>query len=107
MADDVAVPLGELPSLDPEALQYLIHHVFLPPKLPQKSDTSSENDRALFEQICAALKAFEEAQWTGDSCSCVSTINMIDNMTESRSPIGILLEDQVDVQLGSMNDRGA
>ncbi|TVY81339.1 hypothetical protein LSUE1_G008843 [Lachnellula suecica] len=41
-----------------EALMYLVHHMFLPPKLPQKDDTNVTHQKMLFSTLTAALSQF-------------------------------------------------
>ncbi|CZT11794.1 uncharacterized protein RCO7_11377 [Rhynchosporium graminicola] len=40
-------------------LEYIITHVFLPPKLPQKDDSNPDRDLALTEILKAALDSFQ------------------------------------------------
>lgn len=42
---------------DLDYLEYVIRHVFLPPQLPQKDDTSSSCDRFLTDLVKNALKS--------------------------------------------------
>lgn len=44
--------------LSRDTLLFLVHHVFLPPKLPQKDDSAFGFDFALLEMVIEALGAF-------------------------------------------------
>ena len=39
-------------------LLYILNHVFLPPKLPQKDDSGSNNDTSLCRFVCEAARKF-------------------------------------------------
>lgn len=40
-------------------IEYLVHHIFLPPKLPQKDDFRVEDELFLLNAITAAFEKFE------------------------------------------------
>lgn len=46
-------------GLSSEAITYLVHHVFLPPKLPQEDDSSDEHDKIMINTTLAALLQFK------------------------------------------------
>jgi hypothetical protein len=43
---------------DPDDLTYLVHHHFLPPKLPQEDDSSSAGTQALLQHVTDCAAAF-------------------------------------------------
>src|ERR1700683_2651651 len=45
---------------DPDDVTYLIHHLFLPPKLPQEDDSSSACTQALLQHVTASAADFLE-----------------------------------------------
>ena len=47
-------------EVSPQAINYLIRHVFLPPKLPQKSDATDDNQLFLVRTIARALIEFRD-----------------------------------------------
>jgi hypothetical protein len=47
------------PMKAPDNLTYLIHHIFLPPKVPTESDYSPEHERFLLGTILESLGAYE------------------------------------------------
>ncbi|KAF5344605.1 hypothetical protein D9758_013897 [Tetrapyrgos nigripes] len=58
-------PLFDLPVMS--ELEYIIHHVFLPPKLPQKDDYTIENEHFLCENVLTSFKGFvQERGRSGD-----------------------------------------
>lgn len=105
LSDDESASIEELSS---DALQYIIHHVFLPPKLPQEDDSDTANDIALTNQVLAALRAFDAIQGHASSKTAplATSIAMIENMITSRVTDGRLLEEAVQTQMGSMKDNG-
>lgn len=44
----------------PEAMKYLIHHTFLPPKLPGGNNSKAEHESILLNTVVDSLKAFRE-----------------------------------------------
>lgn len=47
--------------MEAKVLKYLIHHIVLPPKLPQKDDWSSSNEQALLDHTVQAFRDFHNA----------------------------------------------
>lgn len=47
-------------DLDRESLDYIIHHVFLPLRLPESDDTNAGVEKALLQHVHSALTAFQE-----------------------------------------------
>jgi hypothetical protein len=98
---------GGQPTISVDDLQYIIHHVFFPPKLPQKDDSAPEYDKALTKQVLQALRAFEASG--GQLQANTSTtllIRMLENMLESRGSKSGLLQNAVENQMGSMKNTG-
>jgi hypothetical protein len=54
-------------------LEYVIHHVFLPPKLPERDDSSSKNDLLLTQLVKDALKS-AAARLGDDQCPSLSSM---------------------------------
>lgn len=50
-----------MPSLSLEATRYLLHHVVLPPKLPQADDRKVEYEVALLDTTVESLRTFSKA----------------------------------------------
>jgi hypothetical protein len=71
--------------LHPELL-YTVHHVFLPPKLPQEHDQTVKNDKFLCDHICASIVAYTGK--TGlpiPQCSKWDTIlRMVQNLAQTQ-----------------------
>ena len=38
---------------------YMFHHVFLPPKLPQKDDSDPQLEETLLDILCSAIQMFK------------------------------------------------
>ncbi|CAI6342345.1 unnamed protein product [Periconia digitata] len=53
-------PLTAMDKMKAEELEYLIHHIVLPPKLPQKDDWSVSNERALLNHTVRAFHDFRD-----------------------------------------------
>ncbi|RMD42864.1 hypothetical protein DV735_g2274, partial [Chaetothyriales sp. CBS 134920] len=76
-----------MPSLD--AVLYLIRHIFLPPKLPGKNDSSLENETALVDITVHALEEFKK-QATDD---CYAPIDSVIDMVKTLK----LVNDTIDI----------
>jgi hypothetical protein len=59
---------------DANVLQYMIHHVFLPPQLPQESESdSSRMDHCLLLEVEKASRCFMELIHASDEATGVGT----------------------------------
>ena len=70
-------------TMENPELDYLYHHVFLPPQLPQSSDVQyGQGDQALLDRLLESVAAIREADepdhynlWLVlSNCSCSSII---------------------------------
>ncbi len=48
--------------VDSKSLEYIIDHVFLPPQLPQKDDTSPKHSLATIQVMCDSVTRFLSAE---------------------------------------------
>jgi hypothetical protein len=87
-------------------LNYIINHVFLPPKLPQKNDSNDTKSASLIEELLAALRSFQalipeqkRSEWT-------PCIKMVGNMLELRNHFEGLAVEKVQITLRNMIDGG-
>ena len=95
-------------DLDPSRLNYLIHHVFLPPKLPQEDDSSPAMDSLLAEYCLSALKSFQDLRVLhepGSPC-WQSCIHMVDKVVRLRSGSGAFLSKELSKELTSLRHTG-
>lgn len=99
---------------DNNHIDYIIRHVFLPPKLPQKDDEDAEKNTCLIEAVLAALVLFRDKhdmseQQEESSMEWSACIKMLDSMLELRNQSGEELEldaDKLEEQLRKMIDGG-
>ena len=87
-------------------LKYIVHHVFLPPKLPQKDDRDLAKDIALVNSLVTALTAFKAYFPPHEHCEWLSCIKMLEAMLEIRDPLGSLNAATLKQKLQDMSDRG-
>ena len=93
--------------MDPAyGLQYIINHVFLPPKLPQSDDSAFKNDSSLTKECRAALKSFQVHLPTQEQWRIVACIRMVSKIQELRDESGDLILGKIEESLEEMNDRG-
>jgi hypothetical protein len=98
------VPFADdLVLLDPKAVLYMVHHVFLPPKLPQKDDFDAGFDDALLDMLSSSLQAFEHHV---DDKAVRSTRDMISNLRTMRDGSGAMDETKIKEALRGLHEKG-
>ncbi|KAG2337797.1 hypothetical protein BDR05DRAFT_894660 [Suillus weaverae] len=70
-------------SKDQSSLQYIINHVLLPLKLPQRSDQSLENDLALSQAVFDAAITFSDHLPSDKLLLWTSSLKMLRNLKDS------------------------
>ena len=63
-----------------QALNFLYHHVFLPPELPRKDDFHSELDLALMRAVEDGLATLKKAATNDQQSAVAATIDMLKTM---------------------------
>ena len=89
----MVVPLDGPPSL--KAILYMIHHVFLPPKTPQKDDTSFVHEKQLLETISNALCLFKDFATPEQEEIIGSVRASMDNLKDVQLETGAVNEDSL------------
>ncbi|KAF5344601.1 hypothetical protein D9758_013899 [Tetrapyrgos nigripes] len=79
---DSSHPLFDLPVMS--ELEYIIHHVFVPPKLPQNDDYTIENEHFLCENILKSFKGFVKEQGRSGNQSWLEMETMLEAISESQ-----------------------
>ncbi|KAF8853528.1 hypothetical protein BDZ45DRAFT_761738, partial [Acephala macrosclerotiorum] len=72
-------------------LEYIITHIFLPPKLPQEDDSDSKQDSALIEECREALRSFQARLPDQERWRWEAPIMMLSKMLDLRDPYGDIL----------------
>ncbi|KAF1951418.1 hypothetical protein CC80DRAFT_424735 [Byssothecium circinans] len=73
------------------ALRYLIHHVVLPPKLPQQDDSSALREGILLDHTVQALRSLQAIlrnDYTEAAEQVGNVVSTIDNLIASRASLG-------------------
>lgn len=89
-----------------EAFKYQIHHVFLPPELPQKDDTNPWHEKALMETVGSALKRFESYFQPDERPELNRCIRMVSSMIHLRDASGFLNSATLDKEIVDLRDNG-
>ena len=87
-------------------LDYIINHVFLPPKLPQKDDSDARKSASLIDELLAALRSLQAHIPEQERSEWIPCIKMVGNMLELRDHLGGLVAEKVQTTLKKMMDRG-
>lgn len=72
---------GQHPSA--EATSYLVHHIALPPKLPQSDDYEAEHERCLLSTILQALRNLSSSVTSEHVVTVTRAIAIIQNLMYS------------------------
>ncbi|CAI6256851.1 unnamed protein product [Periconia digitata] len=86
-----------MPAMD-SSIEYLIHHMVLPGKLPQKDDRDSIHDEAVLDATLEGLKRYEnDISHTPEIAQQVSAVaSSIINLKYSRDSLGHICEEELD-----------
>ena len=85
-------------------LNYIINHVFFPPKLPQKDDNDATKASSLVEELLAALESFQVDIPEQERLGWIPCINVVRNMLQIRDHFGGLVAKEVEITLREMVD---
>ncbi|KAK2793814.1 hypothetical protein FQN51_001032 [Onygenales sp. PD_10] len=83
-------------------LSYVIDHVFLPPKLPQKDDYTFENSKGLIKTCLRALKKFQSFLAPEVHPKWTTLVAMLQGMLDMRDIAGKLLSGNISDKLEKM-----
>ena len=87
-------------------LNYIVDHVFLPSKLPQKDDSNTTKGASLAEEALTALRLLQAQIPTQERSEWIPCIKMVGNMLQTRDHFGGLVAKKVEVALRGMVDGG-
>jgi hypothetical protein len=84
------------------AMEYMIYHVFLPPKLPQEDDFNQQYEMILLETISDALQKFEAV--TGGGIKGI--IDMMGSLRNMLDESGAISEWKLENALRELSEKG-
>lgn len=87
-------------------LTYIITHVFLPPKLPQRDDGDASKSAGLIKELLAALKSFENLSEESEKSQWTPIIEMAETMLRVRDHSQELLAEELKTKLENLRDGG-
>lgn len=82
----------QAPKLAQQNLNYLFHHIFLPPKVPGGQDSSGEKDEALIDFVLGCLRLFLFQAHPDHTAAVKAAMCMTENMKDARCALGMLRE---------------
>ncbi|KAF2638121.1 hypothetical protein P280DRAFT_91529 [Massarina eburnea CBS 473.64] len=94
-------------SMNKETLEYLIHHVVLPPKLPQEDDLDASCERALLNTTTRSLHQFRDILSPDNPEAAeevTSMLSTIDNLSRSRNDDGDVTQAQLVLLFRKMSE---
>ena len=87
-------------------LLYIIHHVFLPPCLPQADDSSPVHDVALIDALLTALSAFHRICPSQERGKLDACLKALEAMLEMQDNLGGLVIEKLLQRLLTIRDKG-
>jgi hypothetical protein len=90
--------------LDFESVLYMIHHVFLPPKLPQEDDIAPRLDGTLIDIVLESLQEFSNPQ--GHDRTIDSVISMVGNIRAVHDGFGHITQTRLEETLAKLSKDG-
>lgn len=87
-------------------LSYLFHHVFLPPKLPQKDDYNSSYENSLLDHVIDTLKRFKALAPSHHHEVLAEVITMITRLREICGSYGEVSERRLKKALQKLDTEG-
>ncbi|KAF2706566.1 hypothetical protein K504DRAFT_492980 [Pleomassaria siparia CBS 279.74] len=83
-------------GLSEEAVVYIVHHVILPPKLPQHNDTNPKHESILLQITIEALEEFQTHFTKTDEIQQVQAVaDALSNLLQSRDSKGVIRDAQL------------
>jgi hypothetical protein len=97
----------EMPRVSEQSLLYIINHVFLPPKLPQKDDFNQSMEVDLLGMVLEALQKFLSFSVSQADADIINqTIGMMKTLVSVLDKTGALLETQLTQAMASLSQNG-
>jgi hypothetical protein len=87
-------------------LEYIVNHVFLPPKLPPREDSSREKSIDLTSAVLDALNGFESTQPLSERPIWARMMRMIQSLQDSGSGKGSMSPEKINNMLMTLVDGG-
>ena len=88
------------------AIIYMIHHIFLPPKLPQEDDFDPQHEKILLNTVGDTLRTFKAAAGYGQRDIIESVSAMMENLKIVRDESGAINEKKLGSTLRKLSQTG-
>lgn len=88
------------------AFMYVIHHVFLPPRLPLEDDFDPQHEGILLDCISDALERFKAISGHDEELVVQTVLPMIENLISVRDVAGTISESKLQSVLRQLHDNG-
>jgi hypothetical protein len=98
LSNEMALSSGGCPSA--KAASYLVHHIVLPPQLPQEDDYDCENERFLLRTTIDALRALKTFVTDENAGALAKAIVTIENLQRVQDGSGNISEAELYKLLG-------
>ena len=88
-----------------QPLLYAVHHVFLPPQLPQANDQTVNRDRSLCEHVRQSIVAYKRRLPDSQKSQWDPVLRMVDNLSGSQAS-DVLSPETIESQMSHMRAGG-
>lgn len=100
----MVISIGQPVTMESSTIQYFIHHLFLPPKLPQEDDYDAAKETKLLQCISEALRDFKPLVDEESENVAQRMLNTIKNLISVRDAGGILNAQRLENALQNLDD---
>ncbi|KAF2276055.1 uncharacterized protein EI97DRAFT_47175 [Westerdykella ornata] len=91
-------------TLSSKAVSYLIHHIVLPPGLPQADDSDPDLERCLLRTTISALQEFGNLCPSESLAQVEYVVSTINNLLATKGPHGFINEEQLTTSMQRLAD---
>ena len=84
----------------------MVHHIFLPPKLPQEDDFDPRHERVLLKTTSNALQMFKGVAEYGQQEIIESVSTMMDNLRIVHDESGAVDQGKLEISLRKLSQSG-
>lgn len=89
-----------------DAIMYMIHHVFLPPQLPQEDDFDPEHEMKLLNIICETMQMFKACAKPDQQEALQSASTMMESLRRILDDLGFISEHELKDVLQELSTKG-
>lgn len=106
MRNKFEMDASSINGISDSTMMYMIHHIFLPPKVPQEDDFDPKHERSLLDITCRAIQMFKSAAEHGQQDIIQSASDMMEVFRSTRDDSGYISEIKLKGALQELSKKG-